>query len=201
MRHQILLSMCMLVFAALLIGCGSQWAVVTQASPNPFAGQRHFAVLPIDYTGLRVGEKFEAEYLSEKDADQQQSFIQDKVALNEEFAKALINASRDEGINVVPATGPAAAPFMIRPHVDFVEPGTYVVVASAPSEVRMTLQITMPDGRVLDEILLKHSTDSRSGFSIGGVSLNPSSGGRLRKDGEGLGELVAEYLKSRAIGD
>jgi hypothetical protein len=202
MSRRLVLSMWLMLAAlGLLTGCGAQWQVVHQTNPSPFVNQRRFAVAPIDYSGLMIGSKPEAEYLSEKDEGQKDSFIEDKKALNEEFAKALISGVREEGITVELATGPASGPFVIRPSVAFIEPGFYAVVASGASEVRMTVRITTPDGRVLDEILVNHGTDSKSGFSIGGISLNPSSGGRLRKDGEGLGEIVANYLKERVGGD
>jgi hypothetical protein len=185
---------------ALLTGCGPQWQVVQQAAPNPLLSQKKFAVLPIDYTGLIVGEKSEAAYLAEKDAEQRSSFAGDKAGMNEEFAKGLMAGASEAGIAVVPGTGPGAAPFEIRPHVSFVEPGFYAVVASKASEVRMTVRITAPDGRLIDEVMFSHSTDSQSGLSIGGISTNPSTGGRLRKSAEELGGLVAKYLRERTSG-
>ena len=76
--------------ASFLLGCGPKWRVITQARPSPLYLKGTFAVLPIDYTGLHVGEKPEAVYLAEKSADQDDNFRQDKVALNEEFAAALM---------------------------------------------------------------------------------------------------------------
>ena len=58
--------------------------------------------------------------------------------------------------------------------------------------------ITVPDGKVLDEIELTHQTDSKGGMSIGGISTNPSSGGRLREDAAAIGESLTEYLAERA---
>lgn len=189
MKRRAILSILGLSCASALIGCGPPWRVMMQANPDPFLGQSTFAVLPIDFTGLVVGSKPEQVYLAEKDADQQRSFLADKAAINEEFAKALMATAHDEGLTVVPATGPQSAPFMIRPYVSYVEGGFYVGVAAAPSEVRMTLRITTPDGRVLDEIAVNHKTGA-------GIT-RPSSGQRLRDDGEGLGEIVAKYLKTR----
>ncbi|APR84583.1 Hypothetical protein A7982_09932 [Minicystis rosea] len=189
-----------MALGALAMGCAPTWHVVAQAAPDPFLNQRRFAVSPIDFSGLHVGGKTEAQYLSEKDAKQQASFIEDKAALNDKFLEELRASAHGAAIEVVPATGPSDAPFIIRPSVTFVEPGFYVGVASGASQVEMTVRITTPDGRVLDEIALAHGTDSRSGFSVGGISLNPSSGGRLRKDGEALGNIVGAYLKTRVSG-
>jgi hypothetical protein len=185
-----------------LAGCAPPWHVVAFASPNPFWGQRKFAVTPIDYAGLMIGRKPEPVYLSEKDPKQQASFMEDKAALNEKFLERLVGTAREHGIEVVPATGPGAAPFILKPSVDFIEPGFYAGVAGAPSEVHMVLRIVGPDNRVLDEISLAHGTDPRSGVSIGGFAIpkDPSSGGRLRTDGAHLGDLVGKYLSSRAGG-
>jgi hypothetical protein len=186
---------------ALLAGCASrQWRVVAQAAPSPFTNQRTFAVTPIDYTGLVVGDMSEAQYLAQKDADTQGKFLGDKAGINEEFTNALISEAKDNDITVTLATGPTSAPFIIRPYVSFIEPGFYAVVASGKSEVRMTVRITAPNGIIFDEIALRHSTDSASGWSIGGISLNPSAGGRVRKDGVALGKIVAAYLKERVEG-
>jgi hypothetical protein len=183
-----------LVAGAALTGCGGpDLQVHVQAAPNPFAAQRSFTVLPVDYTGLRVGAKSEEQYLAEKDAKQQQSFREDKAALNERFAGELIGAAKSRGVDVALATGPASAPFVIRPSVRSIEPGFYVGIASAPSHVEMTVQITSPDGKILDEVQVVHGT----GASIGETM---SSGGRLRSDGEAMGKIVAEYVGTRVHG-
>ena len=107
--------------------------------------------------------------------------------------------SRATGIEVVPATGPADAPFLLRPSVNFIEPGFYGGVVHESSMVHMDLKVVTADGRLVDEIELVHGTSPTSGVAIGGIGIpsNPSSGGRLRSDGEGLGRLVARFLQSR----
>ncbi len=178
-----------LVASSVLIGCGPPWAIVVQTAPNPFFGQRSFAVQPIDYTGLLVGAKPEPLYLAGKDGGQQASFQEDKAALNDKFLARLIADTGAAGIRVVPATGPADAPFTIRPAVHFIEPGFYAYVAAMPSRVQMSLRIVAPDGRILDEINLVHAT--------GASMVTAASGSRLRSDGEALGAIVARYLRAR----
>lgn len=190
-----------LLFAVLLAllalsGCAPKWTVLRQAEPNPFVGKTEFAVLPVDYGDLKVGEKSEAQYLSEKDEGQRASFAGDKQGMADNFLAALREEASAEGLVVQQAAGEVKV-FLLRPHVYFVEPGFYAVVASAPSQVAMKVTIESPDGKVLDEIELSHQTDSRSGFSVGGISTNPSSGGRLRDDAAALGEAVGEYLVTR----
>ncbi|MEP7119806.1 MAG: hypothetical protein ABJE95_02805 [Byssovorax sp.] len=189
MYRRSLLALTMVLFALALIGCGPPWVVVMQTTPNPFVNAPKFSVVPTDFTGLTIGDKPEQVYLAGKDAGQQQSFASDKAGINEEFVNTLIKQAREAGIEVVLGTGPGDAPFQIHPAVGWIEPGFYVGVASAPSQVRMRLQITTPDGRVLDEIIMKHLT--------GGSLFNPSSGGRFRSDGGGLGAWSAKYLNSR----
>jgi hypothetical protein len=185
--------------SALLGGCAPAWHVVAFASPNPFLGQRKFAVAPIDFSGLMIGRKPEPVYLSEKDPKQQASFQEDKAALNEKFLEHVTQVAREHGIEISPATGPSSAPFILKPSVDFIEPGFYAGVAGAPSEVHMILRIVGPDQRPLDEIALAHGTDPRSGFSVGGFAIpqDASSGSRLRTDGAKLGDLVGRYLIAR----
>ena len=189
-----------IVFFALnlLMGCAPKWTVIQQASPNPFIGKGDFAVVPVDFDGLMVGEKTEAEYLAGKSAEQGEKFQGDKRAIDERFLAELKDEAQDEGLKIERAAGENKAKFIVKPLVQFIEPGFYAVVASAPSEVRMRVTIESADGTVLDIIELSHQTDSKSsGVSIGGISTNPSSGGRIREDAEWLGEAVAEYLLSR----
>lgn len=181
-----------LAAAPLLAGCGPKWIVLTQATPNPLLNQNKFGMMPIDYTGLIVGEKSEADYLASKDEESRASWAGDKAGIDNEFNRVLTEKAAESGINVVKATGPGDAPFMIRPKVEFIEGGIYTYVYNKPSEVRMKVQITTPDGKVIDEIAIKHSTPA----SI----TNPAIGNRLRDDGEALGATMAQYLKVRVTG-
>jgi hypothetical protein len=190
-RHFLVLATA-LAAAPLLAGCGPRWIVLTQAAPNPLLNQNKFAVLPVDYTGLIVGQKTEAEYLASKEEDTRASWAGDKTGIDTEFVKVLTERAAESGINVVRATGPADAPFQIRPKVEFIEPGFYAVVAARASEVRMKVQITAPDGKIIDEITIRHNTSASM--------TNPAVGNRLRDDGEGLGAIMAAYLKSRVMG-
>lgn len=187
--------------AALLAGCAPRWTVLREAQPNPFVGKTEFAVMPIDYSGLHVGELTEAEYLARKDEGQQASFDGDKRGMIAKFEEAMRSAAADEGIHVQSAEGEVTAPFIIKPHVTFVEPGFYAVVASGASQVNMTVRIETAQGQLLDEIELIHATNSANGSSVMGISLNPSSGGRLREDAEEIGDAMGEYLITRVRPD
>ncbi len=190
-----------LVAAVFLSGCAPRWTVLSQAQPNPFVGKTEFAVLPIDYGGLMVGEKTEEEYLSEKSPEQRASFEADKAAMVRQFEAAMRESAGGDGIHVATAEGEVRAPFIIRPHVIFIEPGFYAVVASGSSQVTMRVRIETAQGQLLDEIEVVHMTNSSNGPSIGGISLNPSSGGRLRDDAAEIGDATGEYLVTRVIPD
>jgi hypothetical protein len=189
MNRRSLLLVPVLALASTLLGCGPHWGVLVQAAPNPFMGQRKFAVLPIDYSGLRIGAKTEAEYVASKGDKQADSFQEDKAGINDEFTRVLTARAADEGLEVVLATGPGAAPFAIRPTISHLEPGFYAFVAAQPSQVSMTVQITSPEGAVLDEITTTQV--------IGADMTNPSIGGRYRSAGKALGAALAKYLKVR----
>lgn len=182
-----------LIFSAfVLAGCGPPWKVVVQANPDPMLGQKRFAVLPVDFQGLRVGEKSEEEYLAEKDGEQQQSFVSDLKSMNEAFTSELIKTAHEEGLDVVLATGPGAAPFELRPHIPFIEPGYFVGVSSRASRTDLSLVITSPDGQVIDQINMQHAT--------GGSFSTPSITLRLQQDAKALGAYTARYLKYRSTG-
>jgi hypothetical protein len=189
------------VLALLVTGCSPPWAIIQQTTPNPFVNQRRFAVAPTDFTGLRVGAKSEAEYLAGKDEKQQQSFQTDKLGANEEFTKALINRAHDVGIEIVLATGPSDAPFVIRPSMTYFEPGFYAGVVAAPSRLDMNVKITTADGKLLDEILMTHMSQAATmnqGLISALASIDKmSSGGRIRADAAWIGKTGGKYIESR----
>jgi hypothetical protein len=199
MSRRSLLALTVVLFALALIGCGPPWVVVMQTTPNSLVNAPRFSVLPIDFTGLEIGGESlftddvdsvpESVFLSEKSPETQQSFAADKAAINENFTKLLMSRVQAAGVEVVLGMGPADAPFQIRPSIKWLRPGVFAVVYRSHSEVRMTLRITTPDGRVLDEITMK----SRTPTSLA----NASSGDRLRTDAGWLGLNAANYVRSR----
>ncbi|MDC3959932.1 hypothetical protein [Polyangium jinanense] len=169
------------------VACGPPWTVVAKAVPNPFVNQRSFAVEPVHFEGVRIGEKSEAEYQASKDAEQQSSWDEDKRAFASEFGRELT----EELPEVQFVSVPAPSPFVVRPVVTFIEPGFYAYVAARPSEVRMTLEIWGPGPQRLDVLEFR--------AVVPATMTNPSSGGRLRSAGEVLGAQVAEYLRTRVF--
>jgi hypothetical protein len=169
-------------------GCGKPYVIIKQATPNPFVGKTQFVVMPVDYTDLHIGDKSEAEYLSGKDDKQQESFAGDKQGVNDKFQESLAAHAADGGIVVDQAKG-VVTTFMIKPHVRFIEPGFFTAIVNGASKVEMVVTIADEHGTELDQILVTHGTNSGM--------FNPSSGQRLRSDGEALGGFVAVYLKDR----
>jgi hypothetical protein len=183
--------------AATSLGCAPGWHVVAQASPNPFQGHPSFAVLPVEYVDLRVGGQTEDEFLSQRTDQQRQSFAQDKAALDERFRAELVSDSREAGVVVTPADGPGDAEFSIRPTITSLDLGANNIPSVAHSKVEMRVRIVAADGIVVDDITLDQRKAALNGFGFAENTLDPSIGGRLRRDGEQLGKMVADYLRTR----
>lgn len=180
--------------ALFAIGCGgAEWRVIKQATPNPFAGRAAFEVLPVDYTGLHVGPMAEDDYLAQKGAETQESFEGDKDGINEKFVAALVAHANEQGLSVKESKGKVTAPFLIRPHVAFIEPGSPLAGMGPNSEVRMRVTIETAEGKKLDVIELSHETAAMTWGQI-------SSGQRLREDADAIGEALATYLMKRTDG-
>lgn len=186
-------SAALLLGAATVSGCGPAWTVVRQAQPSPFNAQSAFAVEPIAYEGLKVGDKNEADYLAEKKPEQVEAWRADLGKLNQAFADTLVKEGK--GLQVTAGAAAAPGPYSVKPMVSFIEPGVWAAVVNIPSEVRMTLRIVDGQGTVVDEVStsVKYATQS-----IMGVPVNVSVTERLNECGKRLGESAAQYLKVRA---
>lgn len=175
------------VLGLLLASCGPRWSIVHEATPDPFLGKTTFALEPLHFEQLLVGGKSEGEYRSDKSPEQNASWDEDKQSMNGMYQQSVVD--HGEGLQFV---APAAGVFIVRPVVNFIEPGFYAAVARGDTSVNLTVQILSPDGQVLDEF----TTSSR----VAATMTNPSSGGRMRDAGADLGNVVAKYLKHRVFG-
>lgn len=99
-----------------------------------------------------------------------------KTAADEEF---------DEG----ESEGVAEGPFVIKPNIDFMEPGFYAFVAKRPSTITLNVQISDSSGKLLDEIEITQSWNA----SV----IDAASGTRYRKIADQLGRITGEYLEYR----
>jgi len=193
MTRRLMMFLGLLTWLALFTGCGPSWQVIKQATPNPILGKTQFTVLPVDFTNIRIGSKAEAEWLAGKDADSQKSWADDKVAMNLKFSAALASQAAEYGAQVQAGTAAGSAPFVIKPVATMAEPGFYAGIVSAASVYEITIQITTPDGQVVDEIRVQTSEAADL--------YNPSSGGRLRNCSEHAGKIAGDYLKTRVKGE
>lgn len=180
-----------------LIGCGPRWTVISQASPNPLIGKKDFIVMPIDYTGLKIGNKTEEEYLGAKEdkaeakgkeSSTRENLEGDKAEMNTLFLKLLQEDAQSEGIKVKTAAGEIDT-YVIKPHIGFMEPGFYTYVVNKPSETIMRVKIEDKDGKLIDEIEIKHSSPA--------TMTSPAAGNRYRSDAKAIGEIMADYLIKR----
>lgn len=189
-RFFVLTLLCLGLF---LTGCGKPWKVIQQATPNPFLGKKEFVVMPVDYSGLMVGSKTEAEYLAEKKDKTVDRFEQDKVDMDGLITTGIRSVATGNGLKVTPASGEVTT-FVIKPHVQFMEPGFYAVVVSKPSEVKLRLKIEDKDGKLLDEIEIRHQT-SPSNWG------NVAAGSRYREHAEWIGKVAGRYVSERSMGE
>lgn len=174
-----------LVLSLVSLGCGPPWVVVTAAIPNPFVGTKEFALEPMHFEDMTVGEKVESKYLATKDDEQKKSWEADKKAFDSQFKESLASSLPEAQFK----DGKEKLPFLIRPRVMYIEPGFYAVTASLSTEVRITIEILNDQNEVIEIINLRKS--------VPGTLNNPSVGGRLKTAAEGLGEQAAQYLRTR----
>lgn len=174
-------------FAALqLATSGCHFAV--RADPNdPLFQARTFAIEPLTFANLMVGDKPEQVYLSGKDPKQQQSFEMDKAEAARLFGARFAGLLAQSGIQVV-APGPGV-PFTIRVNVELFEPGSYTFFVNIPTELRMTLQVFDAQGQPMGQTPLAARVPS--------TMSNPASGTRFRQAGESLGEAAGHYILRR----
>lgn len=135
MRRMMMVSLLTSTFLA--AGCMPPWFVVRQATPNPLLGQSQFTLHPIDFQSLMVGDKSQGAYLGGKDPEQRAGWQADLVAMNQIFTSRVASTP---GLQVAPAY-PHSTGFSIVPRIVFIEPGFFAGIVSAPTQVRMVLQI------------------------------------------------------------
>ena len=171
----------------MVTGCRSApWRVVRQAAPNPLEGKKTFALAPISFRGLHVGETTEQDYLAEKSQETRQKWVGDKKAINATFARTLVAEAEEAGIEIDPM---GSGSFTIHPRVAWLEPGFHVGMAKKSSKVRLTFVIIDRDGNLIDHVKLTHGSE---GYTIRG---------RLEDDAEALASRVADYLQGRVVGE
>jgi len=175
--------LCLLFVSALtvlLVGCGPHWVVVRQATPNPMTPAARFFVDRVSLEGIMIGQKSEAEWMSAKSGDTQQSWEGDKAAMLEEFSHGFEDA-RDA---VARVEAPADA-FIIRAHFIHYEPGFYTYVVNSNAQIDAVVDILDAHGTPLDQ------------FQIAASSGGIAAGSRARACAFELGRVTAKYVRAR----
>jgi hypothetical protein len=162
----------------------SQWTVIKSVEPNPYAtGACKVAVQPLDFSGVRIGNVTEQEWLAKKPPEETGSYNTDKGTMSQNFQTELV-------ANTVPyTTAGGTAPYVLKPKLTMWEPGFFTAFVNKPSECSLVVEVTDDKGAVLDEI----TTSTQIPASI----YNPSTGGRMHSCGKQLGRIAAKFLSSR----
>jgi hypothetical protein len=165
-------------------GCIKPWKVYRQATPNPFLAGADFRVEKMGFQGLMVGNVSEAHHLTKKDAGQRASWEEDKLAMDQAYRAEIVGHAQSHGIRFH-----AGAKYAVHTSVTHIEPGFYVGVAAAPTEVSMNVTIKDAQGNVLDVIGISVQVEASL--------YKPSVGQRVREAAGYLGRIVARYLNER----
>ena len=183
-----------IALAITVAGCADHLHIQAAASPNPFVRKPYFALLPLDEGSLRVANRAEAGYVASLDRDRRTIYALDKKQLADAFRASLVGRAAKLGIRVTPSVDPGSNPFVIRPALRTLEPGSFGGGwASASSRTVIAVRITTPDGGLLDEITLDAET--------GADTLRPTSGIRWVADATELGGATADYLRQRVFAE
>jgi hypothetical protein len=180
MAKRVLGAALVLVAALVLAACGPHWVIVRQAAPSPFGPTAKVFVDRVSLEGLMVGEKTEAEWMSEKEASTRASWDGDKQAMNDKFMEAFYDAARGVALSTTPQGS-----FIVRAHIVHYEPGYYAYVVNRPATLDAEFFILDPAGNVLDEIRLK------------GAAIALSAGERTRSCATQLGGAAGDYVHQR----
>ena len=175
---------------SLLAACAAPYQMLREARPNPLFGARTFALEPLHYESMVVGDHGMpgATWLAQKKPEQQASFVADEQAMNGAFDAAILQRAGRLQIILGPPP-PDGSAFLIRPIVVRYEPGFYAYVASQPTEVELRVQVMTAQGQLIDELAMQSTVYASMG--------NPSTGGRMREAGDNLGWRLSDYLRHR----
>jgi hypothetical protein len=168
-------------------GCFKRYTVVRQAVPNPFLGQHSFSIEPVHFETLQVGRMAEAEWLARKTPEQQASYMNDRQAMIQRYVERM--TARNPGLEIIAGPPPTPQTFIVRPILEYIEPGFYVGVMKMDTEARMRVQLLNQQGQILDEFL--------SYVRVQADLFNPSTGGRLRTAADRLSDTTTQYLRDR----
>ena len=169
-------------------GTGCHYAVVSDPN-DPLHGVRNFAVEPVGFNGLTVGDKPEPNYLAEKKPEQQQSWQIDKAEMARLMVDQLAQRVGAVGITLAPPPPGAPPPFVLRINVVQIEPGNFNGFFNIATKATMVVDILAPQGQSVGQ--------SPITAQVPATLSNPSSGERLRAAGQQLGDRLGHLLLRR----
>lgn len=169
------------VAAGLLITACAPWSVVQRAEPNPLAGQKTIAVLPLDWSEVMIDGLTEQAWDDTNDAAMKREWVADRALAAGEFQNGLYGGLAGK-LQIVPG----AAPFTIKSSATFLKTG-----GLRPLILTVRAQLIGPDGRVLDEIEIEKK-ESKGGLEWGAFRK------RLLRAAFVAGDGVAEFFAERA---
>jgi hypothetical protein len=130
---------------------------------------------------FHVGNKTEAEWMSTKKPETQDSWDGDKAAMADKFVEGFM----DEKDNLLVQNAPGAGVFTVRARYVQYDPGYYAVVSSAPGSLDADVELLDASGHVVDVIRVR--------VRAGGMS----AGASARSCAAQIGAIAAKYLKTR----
>ena len=163
-----------------------------QAEPNPLAGRKEIAVLPIDFEGLRIGGRDEAKYLADE-KNKPEDLAKVKAEVDATFAKSLTAIAKAHGVSITKGPPAGADALVLRPRVRTMEPGFFAFVASGPSKIVLDLTVEDTRGQVLDHVAMDHGTSPTTWEKV-------EAAARWRDDAAWLGRTAGEYVVHRVSG-
>jgi hypothetical protein len=185
----------MLLFALATLGCSAPrkvWTVSQHAQPNPLSGETEFAMAPLDFDDLLVGEEPEHEYVARKGDDFKEAWLSDKRAMKVLFADQLAAHAAEGGIEM--SSTPDDAAFVVQASVTFIGRGYWAGMFRQRAVMMAVVNIMRPNGDLVDQIVVKETTGVHEGYAAF------TAGARLRRLAEKLGAHTAIYLRGRAGG-
>lgn len=174
-----------LAAAVLVCGCGgTRWEIVQKAPNNPMAGAHEFYVAPVQFDGIIIQGKSEAEWLATRNPKQQAAWTNDKA----EYTRLLLHQLSGDGYAAI-AKGRSYRPLEAAlPERAFV-----VAVRFAEMNTDHLFVVTIKDAanHVIDEVRFPMPN---AGSSMTAIGFAP----QFMNSRSLLAERLDRYLRDRS---
>src|SRR5690349_8961776 len=81
-------------------GCNTPWTVIQSADPNPLRNQKQFGLRAVEMKDVMVDDRTEENFKSTRNPDQIKNWEADKAAIQQLFAKTLIEEAAHHRITI-----------------------------------------------------------------------------------------------------